>query len=186
MNTFIKKNWSNLLFVIIFVLLLVPKTRMPIQVFFQRLISFSPSEISKNDQLFLNDYNWSLSKLNGASTNLKKNKGNIVLINKWATWCPPCVAEMPSLQNLYDTYGDKVSFYFISDETPEKLNAFMSKNGYDFPIYISASLAPEKLNSNSLPTTYLIGKDGAIVIQKVGAADWDSTSVRETLNRLLQ
>ncbi|GER60933.1 thioredoxin-like protein YneN [Patiriisocius marinus] len=149
-------------------------------------MSFSPSEISKNDQLLLHDYNWSLSNLKGASTNLKNNEGNILLINKWATWCPPCVAEMPSLQKLYNAYGDKVSFYFITDEAPEKLNAFMLKNGYDFPVYISRSSAPKKLNSNSLPTTYLIGKDGAIVIQKVGAADWNSNSVHETLDRLME
>lgn len=186
MKAFLKKNWGNLLFVVLFVLLLVPQTRTPIQVFFQRLISFSPSEISEKEQSHLDSYNWSMEGLNETSKNLNDDKGKVVLINKWATWCPPCVAEMPSLQKLYDTYGERVSFYFITDEAPEKLHKFMSKNDYDFPVYIAKGSAPEKLNSNSLPTTYVIAKDGRIIMEKVGAADWDSEAVHHTLNRLLE
>ena len=185
MKAFIKKNWSNFLFIVVLVLLFVPQTRMPIQVFIQRLISFSPSEILKEDQLLINDYNWKMISLDGNLKNLQNDYGNVLLINKWATWCPPCVAEMPSLQKLYDTYGTRVSFYFITDEAPERLHKFMSANNYDFPVYISSSSSPEGLNSNSLPTTYVISKNGSVVMEKVGAADWYSNAVHVVLDRLL-
>ncbi|MEM7187807.1 MAG: TlpA disulfide reductase family protein, partial [Bacteroidota bacterium] len=106
-------------------------------------------------------------------------------INFWATWCPPCVAEMPSLQNLYDEYGDRVDFYFVSMESEEKINKFMEKKGYNFPVYIPKQQIPQTIRGNSLPTTYVISKKGGIVVDKVGAADWDSRATKELLNGLL-
>jgi hypothetical protein len=62
----------------------------------------------------------------------------------------------------------------------------MFKNSYDFPVYMSRSLAPERLNSNALPTSYVISKDKKIIMEKVGAANWNSEVVHNTLDRLLQ
>jgi len=185
MVKFIKKNWQNVLWGTLIVLLFIPQTGFPIKVFFNRLLSFSPSEVTEDNRASLSTYNWSLYDLNANGVNFDSAKGKVTVVNSWATWCPPCVAEMPSLQRLYDAYGDRVAFYFVSNETPEKLHRFMNKKGYDFPVYISKGMAPENLSSNSLPTTYVISKQGKILIEKTGAADWDTESTKKLLDRLL-
>lgn len=166
-------------------LLIIPQTRMPIQVFVQRLISFSPSEKAEENRETLEDYNWNLRQLDSEEVNFSQSKGKVSVINFWATWCPPCVAEMPSFQKLYDTYGEDVDFYFVTSEEPEKVNRFMEKNGYTLPIYIQSYKSPKALQSNALPTTYLISKSGEIVIEETGAADWNSKKMRSLLDRLL-
>ncbi len=165
--------------------MIIPQTRMPIQVFVQRLISFSPSETKQEDRELLEDYNWSLTQLNAGEVNFSQSKGKLTLVNFWATWCPPCVAEMPSLQNLYNEYGDRVDFYFVTSEKPEKVNTFMAKNNYSLPTYLQQYEAPETLQSRALPTTYLISKSGEIIINETGAADWNSKKMRALLDEHL-
>lgn len=183
---FIQKNKSNLLFIGVLVLLLLPQTRMPIQVFIQRMVSFSPSEVDAEESEVLQDYTWQLEQLEGGTKYFSESKKKVVLINFWATWCPPCIAEMPSLQKLYDAYGNKVDFYFVTSEEKEVVQRFMDKKEYTFPVYIQTSKAPRLLTSSSLPTTYVIAKDGEIRVNKVGVADWDSKKTREILDRLLE
>lgn len=185
LRTLLKKHWSNLLIAIVIVLLFIPQTAMPIKVFFSRLISFSPSEISEEKRVQLERYQWQLVTPEGETANLVSSEEKVILINFWATWCPPCVAEMPSLQNLYNQFGDRVDFYFVSMESPDKLNSFMNKNGYDFPVYIPKQQVPEAIESYSLPTTYVISKSGKIVVDKTGAANWDSEKTHQLLVRLL-
>ena len=184
-RSFIKKNWSNILFAAVIVLLIFPSTSTPIRVQLNRLISFSPSKIPSDKQLKLIDYNWQLSNLEGIKANLSNSKGKVVLINFWATWCPPCIAEMPSLQNLYDEFQGQIDFYFVSQETPEKLKRFMDKKGYTFPVYAFRDTPPEMLSAPSIPTTFVISKEKKIVIEKTGAARWDSESIRDVLKGLL-
>ncbi len=183
--SFIKKNWSNILFGVFIVLLIIPQTRMPIQIFIQRLASFSPSEIDKEDRAVLKDYDWNLVTMNSEKVNLSQSEDKVVLINFWATWCPPCVAEMPELQELYDTYRDKVDFYFITNEQPKTIHFFMEKKGYNLPVYIQVAPSPKILKSSSLPTSYLISKSGEIVMRKTGAASWNSDKVHQVLDKLL-
>ncbi|GEQ86718.1 hypothetical protein ULMS_22260 [Patiriisocius marinistellae] len=178
---FFKKHWGNLLFLIVLGLLIIPQTRMPIQVFAQRIISFSPSEISEDERVSVEKYDWELETNNGIIKNLSESKGNVALINLWATWCPPCVAEMPSMQRLYNDYGDRVDFYFISAEKPAKIKKFMKDKGYTFPVFIQTQKAPEVFSSQALPTTYVVSKKGEILIEKVGAASWNSKKVRALL-----
>lgn len=186
MKDFLKKYWGNIVFAFVIALLLIPQTATPIKVFVQRVFSFSPSETKAENRTVLTAYHWPLQTLDLQKVNLKDSEGNVVLINFWATWCPPCIAEMPSLQKLYDRYGDKVDFYFVSSETPEKLQLFMQKRGYTFPVYIQQQQAPSLLETTTLPTTYVLSKTGAIVINETGAAQWDSESVQQTLDKLLK
>ncbi|HPE83138.1 MAG TPA: TlpA disulfide reductase family protein [Aequorivita sp.] len=182
---FLKKNWSNILFFGFLALLIFPKTRMPIQVFVQRIFAFSPSEKNEKERETLQDYNWNLQKINSEEINFSQSKGKVSIVNFWATWCPPCVAEMPSFQKLYDVYGEKVDFYFVTSEKPEKIISFMAKNGYALPIYLQSYGAPKKLQSQALPTTYVISKTGEIVVDEEGAADWNSKKMHALLEQLL-
>lgn len=185
MISFLKKHWSTLLLLTFVALLFIPQTGTPIKVFFNRLIAFSPSEIAKEDQETLSDYNWKLQDLNGNTANFSSAEGTVILMNVWATWCPPCLAEMPSMQALYNRYNTEVTFYFVSLEDTETLQRFMTKKGYDFPVYATQEIFPKALETNSFPTTYLISKNGNIVMNKKGAADWDSDAVHQAIDALL-
>jgi thiol-disulfide isomerase/thioredoxin len=180
----LKKNKSNIIFGVILLLVLIPQTRVPIQVFLQRLIAFSPSEIKEEKREKLTDYNWNLHPLN-TDYDFEVAQGEVLFINFWATWCPPCIAEMPAIQNLYNDYGKKVKFYLVSNENSEVIQKFLNKNDYNFPIHQSLSSPPSQLESRSLPTTYIIDKSGKIVVKKVGVADWNSSKTRALLDKLL-
>jgi thiol-disulfide isomerase/thioredoxin len=182
---FIKKNASNLLLIGLLVLLLIPQTSMPIKVFFNKLFAGNPSTLSQSERSAISNYNWNLETINGEEINLSESQGEVVLINFWATWCPPCVAEMPSLQNLFDEYGDRVKFYLVTSEEKETVEKFIQKKGYNFPVYIQKYKEPSEINSTALPTTYLISKTGEIVIKETGAAQWDGEKMKSILSDLL-
>ncbi|WP_029033504.1 TlpA family protein disulfide reductase [Salinimicrobium terrae] len=182
---FLKKNWSNILFIVIIVLLLIPQTRKPIQVTMNRIIAFSPTRIAVDDRETLENYNWNLVNLQGEPVNFKTSIGEVAVINLWATWCPPCIAEMPSFQKLYDQYGDRVNFYFVSTEDEGKLQQFLDKKNYRLPVYKPLSMAPEILQSRSLPTTYVISRDGKIAVNKKGSANWNDSGFKDLLDQLL-
>jgi thiol-disulfide isomerase/thioredoxin len=182
---FIKKHWSNILFFVFLILLIIPQTRMPIQVFVQRLISFSPSEKKVSERETLQDYEWNLLGLNDERINFSQSEGKVIIVNFWATWCPPCVAEMPSFQQLYNTYGEKVDFYFVTTDKPSKVADFMEKNGYKLPVFFQNAKAPQQLQSDVLPTTFVISKAGKIIVEEEGTANWNSSKMHQLLNGLL-
>lgn len=179
---FIKKHWSNILFGVFVVLLFVPQTGKPIRVFVSRTLAFSPSIEKEGRRDMLTDYNWELADLNGKSVNLSRYKGKKIVINFWATWCPPCIAEMPSMQALYNDYKDRAVFLFVTNDGSEAIQKFMTKGNYTLPIYSEQSAAPKLLQTNTLPTTYILNEMGEILINKTGAADWNSTKVRMLLD----
>lgn len=185
MNLF-KNQWSNIIIAVIILVLIIPGTRKPVQIFFNKIFSFSPSVASEEDRTSIASYDWALEKNNRDRLNFSQLRGEVVIINFWATWCPPCIAEMPSFQELYVDYQDKINFIFVSSEDHETVRGFLNRKNYSLPAFRPLSQAPEPLNGNTLPTTFLIDKQGNIVIQKVGAADWNSENVRETIDALLE
>jgi len=181
-----KFNRSDLIFLgIILILLFTPiGTFMKVQ--FNRLIAFSPGAIEASKREVLSDYNWQLVGQDGQMFDLNEAKGKVILINYWATWCPPCIAEMPYLDGLYKDYKDKVVFLFVSDEDMPTTQAFLHKKGYSLTSTRPVSSPPKILETHSLPTTYLINKKGEIVVKKTGSADWDSKSFRAMLDELVE
>ncbi len=180
-----KNQWSNIIIAVIILAMIIPGTRKPIQIFVNKLLAFSPSVTSEDDRELLADYNWVLERNNKDRLEFPDLRNKVVLVNFWATWCPPCIAEMPSFELLYRDYKDKVEFLFVSSEDHETVRGFLSRKNYSIPAYRPLSEAPEPLNGTTLPTTFVISKKGAIVIEKVGAADWNSESLRKTLDKLL-
>ena len=92
---------------------------------------------------------------------------------------------MPSFQELYTDYKDDVAFYFISGEDHETTNNFLKRKGYNFSSYRMLSEDPKPLDGYTLPSTYVIDKSGTIVVDKKGAADWNSQNFRNLLSQLL-
>ncbi|TCK66621.1 thiol-disulfide isomerase/thioredoxin [Winogradskyella wandonensis] len=183
-----RKRISNIIFLVAIVLLVIPQTRRPIQVTLHKALAIfnSPSIIKETQRTKLKDYNWSLIDETGKSYNLKNSKGKVIIINFWATWCPPCIAEMPSLQKLYDKYGDNAEFIFVTDDSIDKIEAFKAKNSYTFPVYQTASNPPDGLTTKSIPRTVIINKKGEIVIDKSGAVDWYNSKIQEQIELLLK
>ena len=181
-----KSQLKNGIFLLVILLLIVPQTRQPIQVFIQKgMALFSPSIIDEESRIQLTNYDWKLIDSAGNSFNFNSAKNKVIVLNFWATWCPPCIAEMPSFERLYQDYNDEVLFLFVSNETKEKVNSFVNKNNYSFPLYASKGAQPDIFNVSSIPRTFLIDKNGTIIIDKVGAANWNSDSVRKEIDELL-
>lgn len=182
-----KNKVKNIIFFILIGVLLIPQTRTPIQIFLHKTLAvFSPSVNKKADQIKIDDYNWKLKREDNSIFNFESTKGKVVLVNFWATWCPPCIAEMPSMQLLYEDYKDVIEFVFISNEDFALINKFVNKNRYTFGVYKPISKYPKDFDVSSIPRTFLIDKRGNVVIDKSGAANWNSHSVRETIDTLLK
>jgi len=188
--TILKKNLSNILFIGFIIFLFTPYG-LPVRATMIKAVSFVTTrlfslEIDKEDQINLKDYNWQLQGLDEQQVNLESFKGKVIVVNFWATWCPPCIAEMPSFEQLYQDYGEKVVFLFVANDEPERVKIFLEKKDLRIPVFFQTSRAPDEMSSNSLPTTYIINTKGYIVASKVGAADWNSQKVRSLLNDQLQ
>lgn len=182
-----KRQRSNIIFIVILALLLIPQTRKPIQIFVNKgLALFGPSVESESSRVKISDFNWELSEITTKNKiNFKNSEGKVIVINFWATWCPPCIAEMPSLKKLHEEYKGKVDFYFVSNEKSEVIQAFLKKHDYNFKVYNPITQYPEQFDVSSIPRTFLIDKQGTIVIDKTGAANWNSDKVRSTIGELL-
>lgn len=181
-----KSKRSNLWFLLILLLLIVPQTRQLIQVFLQKGVALiSPSVINQENRKQIHTYNWDLKHLNGVNYNFKQAEGKVVLVSFWATWCPPCIAEMPNLVKLHADFKNEVEFLFVSNEDSATLHSFLNKNGYNIPVYKPRSKTPDVLKTSTIPRTILLDKQGRLVIDKTGASNWNSETVRQTINGLL-
>ena len=111
----------------------------------------------------------------GKEVRLSDFKGEIVVLNFWASWCPPCKEEMPYFQKAYEKYGDRVKFMMLdlvdgSRETKATGQKFIADNKYTFPVYFDTnSDAAIKYGISSIPTTVFIDKDGNVVTGYVGS-----------------
>ncbi len=179
---FSKKVISNTIFATAMLLLLYPPTRE----WGMRQIAFAPSIKNIDTTQMISSYHWELEGLNTENINFSEFKDKVIFVNFWATWCPPCRAELPMIQKLYNEYKEKVTFVFVTNENWNTVSAFFKENSYDLPVYNSLSTPPQKFTeTNSIPASYLIDKNGAILISKVGAADWNSKKVRDLLDELI-
>ncbi|WP_405384785.1 TlpA family protein disulfide reductase [Maribacter sp. LLG6340-A2] len=178
---------SDIIFAVFIVLLLIPQTRTPIQVAVNKLkvAIWSPSIEDQEDQQQIVAFDYAVTDLQGASQHIPVARDKVVFLSYWATWCPPCIAELPGIQELYKDYGDKVTFVLLTQENPDKVMEFIIRKGYELPIYFPQMNTPEMLQENSIPTNYIIDKKGTIIIKETGAADWNSAKVRSLLDKLL-
>jgi len=113
----------------------------------------------------------------------------LLLLNLWAVWCPPCREEMPSLQRLADSY-DKVEVQVVGlaiEEDAFLLAEFLAKYQIAFPVQrISREQAETQLGLREYPLTLLIAADGRILARLSGAFDWDDLSIKRLLRRVAQ
>ncbi|MGB3608224.1 MAG: TlpA disulfide reductase family protein [Psychroserpens sp.] len=181
---------SSIIFVVVIALMLIPQTRQPIQILLQKGVAMvvKPTIINASERLKLDNYNWKLTSSDGKALDFASAEGNVIVINFWATWCPPCIAEMPSLEKLYQRYkaNDEIVFLFVSNEENEVIKKFISKKNYSFEVYQPITAYPVQFDVTSIPRTFIIDKNGEIVVDKSGAADWNSERIHDTIDELLK
>jgi len=124
----------------------------------------------------------------GIQHSLSEFKGQVIFLNFWATWCPPCRAELPSITNLYHKMENKegIKFLFLSYEKQEVVNAFAADFGTVIPFSFLTFKVPEELSPPGLPTTFVIDKSGRIASQTTGMANWDSDDFILQLESLIK
>ena len=118
---------------------------------------------------------------------LARYEGDVIFMNVWATWCPPCIAEMPSIYSLYNKFNeeDNVTFLLVSvDEDFEKAKEFMAARDFSIPIYHFRTRAPGTYESSAIPTTYVITPDGKLAFKKEGLAKYDTPEFEQFLRDL--
>lgn len=114
--------------------------------------------------------------------------GKVVFINFWATWCPPCIEEMPSIQALYNKFKDNKDIVFLLVDVDADLKGaerFMRTNKLDMPLYIPNSNLPSSFLGGAIPTTVILDKRGNIDVRLEGGRDYRAPQITQALESLL-
>jgi thiol-disulfide isomerase/thioredoxin len=151
-------------------------------IFITLLVSCATSTKKAEDKIQLSDIR--LTDLDGREVLLNDEPGQSVFINFWATWCRPCLAEMPSIDRLQNKLeGEKILFIFASDEEPEKIKQFLSERKIKGRFLRVEN--PEELNIQALPTTFIYNAKGEMIFSEAGFRQWDEPSTVEMVKRII-
>lgn len=145
-------------------------------------------ELTEKERVLV-DYDMPLISLSGEKINLSDFKNTVIFLNFWATWCPPCIAEMPNIQSLYEQYRDNEDIVFVMvslDEDPSKARNFLEERGFTFGSYQLNGIRPKVFQSSVIPTTFVINKKGRLVSRKKGMANYNTASFKFFLDQLLE
>ena len=115
--------------------------------------------------------------LSGEAARLSDYAGKPVVINFWATWCPPCRQELPGFENAWQQYGDDVVFLMVEcgGESVDEVESFIADGGYTFPVYVdSDGSGAAAYGINAIPVTALVDAEGKVFAYQVGAVEEDS------------
>ncbi len=166
MVKFEARNIINLLIWLVIIYLLV-----------QRCIINKPEKAVDIRQIELVD-------LHGEQFDWQQTNGKVVFLNVWASWCGPCMAEMPSIQSLYNQFNQEVIFILANTESIDQANSWLAKRNEKLPVYYLNHSGNVKINS--IPLTYIIDKKGRVVTAHSGFTIWNSPLVKRKLRKLLK
>jgi thiol-disulfide isomerase/thioredoxin len=135
------------------------------------------------------DYNFEIKDLNGDKLDFTKYKGKVVFINLWATWCGPCRAEMNGIQKLYDKVDhQQIQFVMLSidkDEQKGKVITYLKDRSFTFPVFMPSGYLSNQLRVPSIPTTFVISKQGKVVVKEVGTTNFNTNKFKKFLEELV-
>jgi thiol-disulfide isomerase/thioredoxin len=198
MNTWLRKNWGELLFFAAFAVVMTTGLRQPVLSTLQRGLLATglwratpptpPADTLPVQLASERTYPLSLPlvTLDGRPANLSQFHGKVVLVNLWASWCPPCLAEMPGLQALYQKVDtSKVAFVLLSlDENQNKARALLKRKHYAMPVFFPAAPLGAPFNTSSIPYTVILTPQGRVADRHSGMADYDTPEFKAALEKL--
>lgn len=123
----------------------------------------------------------------GQSFSTADLKGKVVFINFWATWCPPCRAEMPELNSLYSEFKNDEDFVFLfisEDDSPATAKKYLDKNKFSMPLATRSGNISPLVYSGTLPTTVVLNKKGELVYKNEGLASYNTSKFKQQLKAL--
>lgn len=190
MNWIKKNGFSTLLIALLLAMFIFPDVK---SWFLRQVAStgilnpkIEKTESSKQSSIAVSEF--SVADLQGKSLSTSELKGKVVFINFWASWCPPCRAEFPSIQKFYDQYKSNENIVFLTinmDDKPELGTAYLQKENLNVPFWIPSGTIPQEVFSGALPTTLLLDKTGKIRMKHTGVADYSTASFYKQIDDLM-
>jgi thiol-disulfide isomerase/thioredoxin len=121
--------------------------------------------------------------VNGNLVNLESLKGKKLFVNLWASWCPPCRREMPSIERLYQTVDtSKVAFVLLSlDDQFEKGKRYMASKKFELPLYYPAKNLPVLFSVEGIPATFIFNEQGELIKRVDGSDDYNTAMYKKLL-----
>lgn len=179
-----------LFYLAVIVILIVPAARNRASHLIQSAIIHSGMVNASTDAVSREAFNFDfvVRDLSGKEVSFKDFRGKVVFINLWATWCGPCRSEMPSIQELYNGIDkEKIVFVMLSlDEQSrsEKVKSYISQMAFSFPVYLPQGQLTNQLYVDTIPTTFIIDKDGYIVAKEIGMRNYNTAKFKKYLEDL--
>ncbi len=133
------------------------------------------------------DLNFKLTDRDGNILDVSDLRGKTIFINIWATWCAPCVAEMPGINKLRENFKDDPNVHFLmisEDRDLQTAIKWVDKKGFDLPIYKTVTPLPNVYETGYVPSTFVISPDGEIVVKHTGLANYNTRKFRKLLSKL--
>lgn len=180
-----RKTILNLLLIAFVVSFFVTPLGYYSKVWLNTLFAAAPKIIAVDNREKILDYEWKLKDEDWAFINFNSSKGKVVFINFWASWRLPSAAELKGIQKLYDRYGDKVDFYIITNEERPPVQEFMKKNDFTFPVTYLIIGERTPVAVLEPPASFLIDKNGFVVIKQEDITDWNSPKIDALIDGLL-
>lgn len=191
-----RKNWGTFLLAVFFIVIFVnpdAKAWLMRQIISTGLLNsnIEAKKAEKNNDSITEEISENLSVLNEKNEiiNTSELKGKVVFINFWASWCPPCRAEFPSIQKFYNEYQSHENLVFLTvnlDENKALGKKYLEKERFTIPFLVPNGSIPEAFLSGSLPTTVVLDKSGKIRMHHAGMADYSKKSFFKQINQLLK
>jgi peroxiredoxin len=130
-----------------------------------------------------------MKRLDGKKASLSDYRGKWVFLNFWATWCPPCLQEMPEMEQFHKQFKSKMSMVAISvdKDDPAKIAAFVKDRGYTFEVFMDGDgESLSKFGESSIPVTYIINPSGDVVSRANGPRTWTDPVIVDYINNLMK
>ena len=167
--------------------------RVLLSIFFIVFCAFISSQINAGDLMDKvpesEPSNFTLMSSHGSDISLSDYKGRFVLLNFWATWCPPCVKEMPALNVLHNKLSSNNGLQVVGVHVGPALatvKQFLKDKPVDFDIVIDKNMALSGWQVSGLPTTFLISPSGKIIYKAVGEREWDSDEMIKFIQSVMK
>ncbi len=184
-----KSPWQKLLdvvYVVFLITILTPSGRTKLQQGLLELGLFSSTELNENAPLSTASLNWKLTDMSGDAITLEELNGKVIFLNCWSTWCGPCTAEMPNIINLMEQTNDNVVFVFAAHESGTTVKEYLERKDWKIPAYVYETNPGTELHFGSLPTTFIIDRNGAVVHRSSGIKKWNTQETIDLLNELAE